>query len=59
MKKTTTKKLTLDREVLIPLQRDALDAIGGGVGGLTVGGATRNCGGTQFYCVPKTGTLTG
>jgi hypothetical protein len=57
MKKTNTKKLTLDREVLVPLQPDVLGGVGGG---LNLGAAaSRVCGGTQFYCVPKTGTLTG
>jgi hypothetical protein len=61
MNKKTHAKLALRREVLLPLQTIALDGVAGGilVAEPTVGRATRACGGTQFYCVPKTGTLTG
>jgi hypothetical protein len=54
MKKPSTKKLTLDRETLVSLQADAMDAvIGGAANQQTLLGCPTNAGGrTCFLCVP-------
>jgi hypothetical protein len=54
MKKPQTKKLSLDRETLVSLQADAMDAVIGGNANLpTVAGCQTNAQGrTCFLCIP-------